>query len=96
MIADILSTGREHARTASELAAALDLDTRTVQKAIETERRNGEPICAESTEKSKGYYLAATREELAACCRRLEHRIKEITKTHEAMTRTLHSYGGTT
>ena len=84
MIHELLAEGEANARTARELRDYLGLKKRQITKQIERERRAGWPICA-NVATPKGYYLAATREELAAYCFSLKHRHEEVGKTLEAM-----------
>ena len=46
MIADYLLTGKENARTGSDLAKLCGCDPREITAQIEKERRAGKPICA--------------------------------------------------
>lgn len=85
MITEVLSTGKEHARTAKELAAYFGCNIRNITKAIERERRQGKPICAEMQGRTPGYYLAETPEELETYCRRLHHRAAELYKTRQSL-----------
>ena len=88
MIKDYLSTGREHARTARELAAALLCSVRDISAGIEKERRQGQPIIATCDPKQPGYYLAETAEEIQKYCNTLHHRAGEIYKTRSALLET--------
>lgn len=88
MIAELLSEGRENARTARELAAALNCRPRDVTQQIERERRAGRPICAACGE-TPGYYLAADAQELESYCDCLKSRAIEVFKTRQALIRTL-------
>ena len=56
MIAELLAEGRENARTARELATALNCRQRDITLQVEKERRAGRPICA-ATGETPGYYL---------------------------------------
>ena len=89
MIIDILATGQANARSARELADFLGVEVRTVTKAIEEERRNGAPICAITSGKNAGYYLAETPEELESYCKALYKRGGELFKTRRALLNTL-------
>ena len=88
LISDLLTTGEENAKTGRVLCEILNLKARELTEAIERERRQGHPICA-SCGKTPGYFLAATREEMAAYCNRLKHRAGEIFKTRQACLKTL-------
>jgi hypothetical protein len=83
MIHEILLHGRENAQTGKEICRLLHITSRELTQAIERERRAGEPICA-STGHRKGYFLAATREEMQSYCCSLWHRAGEIHKTRRA------------
>lgn len=88
-VCDYLLTGAEHALDAKTLAAAMEIDRRTVTQRIERERRSGMPICAAVDGVNRGYYLAADADELARYVRALDRRISEVKKTHAACRRTL-------
>lgn len=88
MIHELLSEGRENARTGKELANYFKCDIRAITEQIETERRDGFPICAASGE-NPGYYLPADAEELAQYCDRLKGRAIELFKTRQALIRVL-------
>ncbi len=83
MIAEILSEGKDNARTGRELIALLNITARDLTQAIERERRDGQPICA-STGSNPGYYLAANKEEMQHYCDSLHRRAGEIYKTRKA------------
>lgn len=88
MIQELLTQGRENARTARELADALGCTPRDITAAIERERRAGAAICA-SCGNPQGYYLAANEGELEIYCRRLKSRAIEIFKTRQALIKVL-------
>ena len=90
VIHEVLAEGAENARTAGELQNLLGLTKRQLTKAVEAERRAGWPICANTTE-HRGYYLAESREEMEAYCKRLKHRQREIGKTRRACLASLDS-----
>lgn len=83
VIHEVLAEGAGNARTARELQDVLGLKKRQLTRAIEAERRQGWPICA-NTADPRGYFLAENREEMEAYCRRLKHRQREIGKTRKA------------
>lgn len=85
MIAELLAEGAANARTGRELADYFGCDIRTVTEQIEAERRNGQPICANNTGGSAGYYLAADQDELQAYCKRIHKRAGEMFKTRRAL-----------
>lgn len=87
-IHELLSEGRENARTGRELADYLDCNIRDITIQIEKERREGKPICAATTG-APGYYLASTPEELEEYCRQLKNRAIQMFKTRQALIRTL-------
>lgn len=89
MINEILSEGRENARTGRELAKFFDCDVRTITEQIERERREGQPICASTDPERPGYYLTADPDELKSYCNRLYHRGGELFKTRRALLDTL-------
>lgn len=88
-VSDYLLNGAENALDAKTLAAAMEIDRRTVTQRIEHERRAGAPICAAVDGVNRGYYLAADADELARYVRALDRRISEVKKTHAACRRTL-------
>lgn len=90
MIAEILTEGKENARTGKELRIALNITARDLTIAIERERRAGQPICA-STGSNPGYYLAATKGEMQRYCDSLRKRAGEIFKTRRACIKTIES-----
>lgn len=83
MIAEMLTEGKENARTGREIRAILNISARDLTQAIERERRDGQPICA-STGRNPGYYLAATKGEMQRYCDSLFRRAGEIHKTRKA------------
>jgi len=89
LISEILSTGAENARTSTEICSILNLTLREVTQAIEHERRAGAPICAAVGGTARGYYLAATQEEMQRYCDSLSHRAGEIQKTRRACKKTI-------
>ena len=91
MIFEILSAGKENAKTARELAALLGCEPRVVTAQIEVERREGQPICAACGE-NPGYFLAANEQELETYCNQLRNRAAEIFKTRQALLKVLRSY----
>lgn len=88
MVHELLSEGRDNARTGRELAQVLNCSIRDLTEQIERERRQGQPICAASGE-NPGYYLAADAEELENYCDRLKGRAIELFKTRQALVRVL-------
>lgn len=92
MIYELLSHGRENARTGAEIARALGCKTRDVSRLVERERRAGKPICAAVDGEARGYYIAADRAELKKYCDSLYRRGGEIMKTRRAMVETLKQF----
>lgn len=92
LIADLLNTGAEGARTSRELSKVIGCTPRELTKQIERERRAGQPICAAADNKNPGYYLAASDEELSEYCERLHHRAAEMYKTRQALLKILKGY----
>lgn len=84
LVYDYLYRGREHARTAGELAILLDCDPRDISRAIERERRDGYPIAADCCNGAKGYYIPMNKREMIAYCNRLENRVRTIKNTLSA------------
>ncbi len=84
MIYELLTTGAENAKTGKSLCRLLNLTPRDITLIVERERREGKPICATSSGKNPGYYIAATQEEMQSYCRSLNHRAGEIHKTRRA------------
>lgn len=94
MIEDYLGTGAGSAITGAEICYRLGIDARTLRKEVELARRDGQPICS-NTGKNPGYYLAATREEMAAFCRTMERRNRAYNKTLKACRATLEALPAT-
>lgn len=91
MIFELLSTGRENARTARELAQMTGTDRRAVSLIVERERRAGKPICATCDGNAPGYFIPADRDEMQDYCDSLRHREREIAKTRKACAATMDS-----
>lgn len=89
MIYELLTEGKENARTGKELAAHLGCDIRTITEQIEKERRSGQPICANSRGDAPGYFLADNADDLQDYCDRLKHRAIELFTTRQALIRVL-------
>jgi hypothetical protein len=84
LVYDYLYKGREHARTAIELAIELDCEPRDISRAIERERRDGYPIAADCSNGAKGYYIPIDKHEMLAYCNRLANRVRTIKSTLSA------------
>ena len=89
MIAEYLEKGVDNAKSGRELCALLGITARELSKAVEVERRQGQPICASSNGEKPGYYLAANKQEMHNYCRSLWHRAGEIHKTRRACLQTM-------
>lgn len=87
-IRNLLSEGRQNARTGKQLADDIGCNMRELTLQIEKERRLGVPICA-STGDNPGYFLPADDEELETYCASLDRRERELRKTKRAMLKML-------
>lgn len=97
MIAEILNTGADNALTGRHLCKTLGISIRDLSAAVERERREGKPICA-NVAPPFGYYLASSRAEMETYCKSLAHRAREICVTRQACMKTLNDLpenGGT-
>ncbi len=83
MIADVLGTGIQNAKTTQQLSFILGRTSRDITRGVQAERRRGVPICS-STTRPRGYYLASTAEDMRRFCRKLSQRAREIDKTRRA------------
>lgn len=88
MISELLTEGRQNARTGKQLADDIGCSMRDLTQQIEKERRLGVPICA-STGENPGYFLPADNDELEEYCCSLSRREKELRKTRKAMQKML-------
>ena len=84
MVSEVLGKGVSNATPGRQLCSLLGITPRELTKAVENERRSGQPICASSDSSNPGYYLAESREEMERYCRALWHRAGEIFKTRRA------------
>jgi hypothetical protein len=85
-ISDFLGVGRENAVSGSELADRLHVhDLRFVTRRIEQERRAGSPICATTSGEQRGYFLAASPDELRRYTRSLDRRLLEVQRTRQSL-----------
>lgn len=89
MIHEVLAEGADNPTTGRELATLLQCDLRQITIQIEKERREGWPICANSSGEAAGYYLAANAEELESYCNRIHRRASELHKTRRALLKVL-------
>lgn len=78
LIYDLLSTGKENAKTAKDLGDFLGTDTRFISRRIEQERLAGYAIAAVSEGEYQGYYKPADKAEMLEYCGRLRHRLNAI------------------
>lgn len=88
MITEVLAEGAENARTSKEICNLLNITIRELTHAVARERRAGAPICA-GTGTIKGYFLAASQDEMQRYCNSLLHRAGEIHKTRAACIKTM-------
>ena len=88
MVAEYLNRGKDNAITGRELCEALEISLRDLTNAVEKERRQGHPICA-NVGTPRGYYLAADPTEMAEYCRSLDRRVREIRRTRRACLRSM-------
>lgn len=84
VIADLLSSGEEHAVPLAHLVMLTGWDARVVRKEIERERRQGIPILSNN---ATGYYLPADEAERAAFVASMRSRAREIMRTADAVER---------
>lgn len=88
-IVDYLSTGRQSAHTAAEIAEWMGIRPRDVTRMVERARLQGTPICATCANDRPGYYLAATADELQAYLHSFRRRRRNMVKTEDALATTL-------
>ena len=94
MIYERLLTGKENAIPGKHLAKILNIDLREFTKQIKLERQSGVPICAATSGKDKGYFLAADTSDLDQYCRSLDRRLKNLQKTRSAVGKTMERIEG--
>lgn len=80
-IADLLRRGSSNAMPCRDLVTLTGWTPREITRAVERERRAGVPICANG----EGYFIAANDAELDAYLRSLNHRLREVEKTRQAL-----------
>ena len=83
LVCALLHPGADQAVTLDYLAAALQMEKRSVRRLIQRERLRGVPIL--STSASAGYYLPATPADVAAFRRSMQSRAREITRVIRAL-----------
>lgn len=94
-IAGLLQEGAENAITGADLQRILGLsDGRTITQLVERERRSGIPICASCDAKSPGYFLPRNPAELTMYTKSLRGRVRNVTRTLDAMERALDEWTG--
>lgn len=94
-VADVLLFGVENAVDGQTLVTILGYRTlRELSREIQRERAAGQPICAAVAGDRRGYYLAATSDELSSYIRSLDRRIREVRKTRDACGDTLRRMSG--
>lgn len=89
MIYERLQVGRENARSAIELAEELHTDLRGIAMLVREERMAGKPICAACSRKTPGYYIPATREEMAQYCVTLQRKASALVDTFVLCTKAM-------
>lgn len=89
MISEFLFAGAENAQSSTILCKKLNITRRELSQAVETERRQGAPICASTDRTAPGYYLAADKKEMQDFCGSLSRRAGEIHKTRRACLKTI-------
>lgn len=93
-VVDLLLCGAENAICLADLVSMTGRDGRTIRQEIHRERRRGTPIVSENSEGVRGYYIAATSEELRRFARSMAHRAGEILAVARAAERTLADFEG--
>lgn len=88
-VLDFLSTGRQSAHTAAEIAEWMGNRPRDVTRMVERARLQGAPICATCANDRPGYYLAENAAELQAYLHSFRRRRRNMSKTEDALTTTL-------
>lgn len=95
-VADILPHGAANAIDGQTLATAMGFKSvRELSKRIERERRAGQPICAAVSGEHKGYFLGDP-DELRLYLHSLDRRLREVRRTRDACSETLHRMSGQT
>jgi len=79
-----LNRGRDAAVTIGQLQERLGVNRRIVERAIESLRENGRPICSDAS----GIWIADTADEVRACADRLNRRLVTQYRTVRAMRQT--------
>ena len=87
-IIDYLGTGRQNAKTASQIAKEMHLDRKDVYNLLDAARRAGQPIC-DSISSRPVFWLASTRAEMLAFCMDLEDFEKALSKTRKLCMKSL-------
>ena len=90
MIVEILRRGESNAITSRELAERTGLETRTLFRTIEDERRRGALICATDN----GYFLPETRDELYKGYMRYTSSARKILSNAKHLKQALEQFDG--
>ena len=94
-VADVLPVGAANAVDGQTLVTILGYRTlRELSREIQRERAAGHPICAAVAGDRRGYYLAATPDELQRYIKALDRRIRAVRKTRDACGDTLRRMSG--
>lgn len=88
-ILDYLSTGRQSAHTAAEIAEWMGNRPRDITRMVERARLQGAPVCATCANDRPGYYLAENADELQAYLHSFRRRRRNMLKTEDALMNTL-------
>ena len=91
MIQEVLPEGRANAVKGAELCRKLNINRRELMQAVEVERRGGAAICANTSGKDGGYYLAKDKQEMQEYCNSLYRRGGNLFKTRRACMATMDS-----
>lgn len=77
-VVDLLSHGAQNAICLSDLEKLTGRDGRSIRKEIHRERRRGVPVASGNSDGVRGYFIAATGDELHRFARSMAHRASEI------------------
>lgn len=80
---NVLGTGRENARTSTDICRTYGVDRRSLVAQIQRARKSGTAIAA-ATDEPMGYYFPETPDELAGYIRTLDSRIAELQAVRDA------------
>lgn len=93
-VVDLLSHGAENAICLADLVRLTGRDGRTIRREFYQARRRGVPIVSESSDEVRGYYIAATSDELRRFARSMSHRAGEILAIARAAEKALDEFEG--